>query len=252
MTAHPIHGTGCTGVAGNSTVVGARLENDYCVDRKPERLTRFRLIPVYGPTLHGHLVKTEHSGLCIGIAGNAVAPGSVAVQLTCAPTAPGQVFDLQRVPDDGIPAPGATQIRSVHSGLCIGEVTGDPNNLLQQASCATASPPMRVEAAGQADTGSRARTGPGVGCTLVQNPSTAVGSAAANGACPADPSAAHRFRLEPVSAPLAGYLIRPLQSGHCLGIVGSSTATGARLVQQACDPTARGQVFDFRPPGPGS
>ncbi|MFJ6199934.1 LamG-like jellyroll fold domain-containing protein [Micromonospora sp. NPDC092111] len=250
MTAHPQHGTGCTGVVGNSTAVGARLENDYCVDRKPERLTRFRLIPVFGPTLHGHLVKVEHSGLCVGVAGNATAPGSVAVQLTCDPSAPGQVFDLQRVPDDGMPAPGATQIRSVHSGLCVGEVPGDPNHLLQQASCATASPPMRVEAAGQGRYWIKS-THPvnGVGCTLVLSPTTAVGSAVADGACPADVSAAHRFRLEPVSAPLAGYLIRPLQSGHCLGIVGSSTTAGARLVQQACDPTARGQVFEFRPPG---
>ncbi|MFI0793272.1 LamG-like jellyroll fold domain-containing protein [Micromonospora rubida] len=250
MTAHPLHGMGCTGVEGNSTAVGARLENDYCVDRKPERLTRFRLIPVYGPTLHGHLIKAEHSGLCVGIAGNATALGSVAVQLTCDPTAPGQVFDLQRVPDDGMPAPGATQIRSVHSGLCVGEVPGDPNHLLQQASCATASPPMRVEAAGQGRYWIKS-THPvnGVGCTLVLSPSTAVGSAVADGACPADAAEAHRFRLEPVSAPLAGYLIRPLQSGHCLGIVGGSTATGARLVQQACDPTAQGQVFEFRPPG---
>ncbi|MCG5437607.1 LamG-like jellyroll fold domain-containing protein [Micromonospora foliorum] len=250
MTAHPQHGTGCTGVAGNSTAVGARLENDYCVDRKPERLTRFRLVPVFGPTLHGHLIKAEHSGLCIGVAGNVTAPGSVAVQLTCDPSAPGQVFDLQRVPDDGMPAPGATQIRSVHSGLCVGEVPGDPNHVLQQASCATASPPMRVEAAGQGRYWIKS-THPvnGVGCTLVLNPVIAVGSAVADGACPADASAAHRFRLEPVSAPLTGYLIRPLQSGHCLGIVGSSTTAGARLVQQACDPTARGQVFDFRPPG---
>jgi hypothetical protein len=192
----------------------------------------------------------RNSGLCVGVTGNATTAGAQAVQLVCDPTAPGQVFELQRVPDDGMPAPGATQIRSVASGLCIGEVPDDLTNRLHQSACATASPPLRVEAAGSGRYLIKAdHPVNGVGCTLVLERSTAVGSAVADGACPADPSRAQKFRLEPVTAPLAGYLIRPLHSGHCLGIVGSSTASGARLVQQACDPTAKGQVFRFRAPG---
>ncbi|MFG3700645.1 LamG-like jellyroll fold domain-containing protein [Micromonospora sp. NPDC047620] len=247
-TDHPVYGRGCTRVADNSTQVGARIEDDYCATGAGQ--TRFRLIPVYGTVLRGHLLQAEHSGLCVGIAGNVATPGAPAVQLTCDPTAPGQVFELQRVPDDGVPAPGATQIRSANSGLCVGEVPADPNHLLQQSACGTASPPLRVEAAGNGRYLIKAdHPVHGVGCTLVLDPSTTVGSPVADGACPADMSRAQKFRLEPVTAPLAGYRIRPLHSGHCLGIAGGSTAGGARLVQQACDPAARGQVFHFSKPG---
>jgi hypothetical protein len=116
-TLHPLHGPGCMGITNNSTLVGAPVENDFC---GPSAATKFRLVPVFGPVEHGHLIQATNSGLCIGTAGNATAAGSQAVQLTCDPQAPGQVFQLDRWPEvPGLPAPGPVRIRSFHSSLCL-------------------------------------------------------------------------------------------------------------------------------------
>ncbi|WP_052744897.1 LamG-like jellyroll fold domain-containing protein [Micromonospora sp. HK10] len=91
---HPTRGTGCLGVEYGSTSSGAAVLVSTC---GPGRGQIFDVERVSEP-LRGYRLRPIHSGLCVGIANNATAPGAQAIQVTCNASAAGQVLAIDPKP----------------------------------------------------------------------------------------------------------------------------------------------------------
>lgn len=140
------------------------------------------------------------------------------------------------------------RLRSMAANMCLSESGGFGGNLYQIPNCANAYPVMTLD---MQDTDrwqiSVDRLFSGPACVGVAGGSTADGAAVVDSsAC--DPVDSRLFRLEPVTTPLRGYRLHPRHTDKCLGL--TSAAENAQLVQQACSPTAAGQIFgvDARAP----
>lgn len=139
---------------------------------------------------------------------------------------------------------GPVQLYLPHSKLCVAE---DPTNFSGtdfQTTCAKAFPPVLLEkqSAGSYHLATQhPKLGPG--CIGVAGGDASPGAAVANGFCSGGDAV--EYNIEPVTAPLAGYRLRPVHSGLCLGIPDNSTKDRALLKQLGCDPAAPGQVFTF-------
>jgi hypothetical protein len=144
------------------------------------------------------------------------------------------------------PPTGRARVRLAHTGLCVGEgpekFVPDARIVLGQQDCATASPPMSVEAV---DRGYRLllhSAEHGEGCVTVDYGGTAIEVLLAGDHCePGRPD--QQFTFEPVTAPVRGYLLRSAAGAKwCIGVFKGSTEAGVQLIQDPCDGGAA-QVF---------
>ncbi|MGW8377919.1 XRE family transcriptional regulator [Streptomyces sp. ODS28] len=88
---HPVFGLGCMGVAGGSTVSGARMADDYCGHRGEAE--RMRLRPAKGAgSAYGYRIVLRHTGACVAVPGASRTEGAPVLQLPCAQHDKGQVF----------------------------------------------------------------------------------------------------------------------------------------------------------------
>ncbi|WP_203612271.1 RICIN domain-containing protein [Amycolatopsis sp. SID8362] len=129
-------------------------------------------------------------------------------------------------------------MRLAHTGLCVGEGTEkfvpDERIVLGQQDCATASPPMSVEAV---EGGYRLllhSPDNGEGCVTVDYGGTNAEVLLAGDNCePGRPD--QRFTFEPVTAPTPGYLLKSAAGAKwCIGVYQGSSETGVQLIQGRC------------------
>jgi hypothetical protein len=236
---HPVHGPGCLGVVGGSTVAGQPVYSDFCAAGRGQL---FRLEPVLTP-LRGFRIRPVHSELCLGTPANS----AQLHQLACDPAATGQVFlfdprQTPPVPDQ--PAPGPYQIRAVHSDLCLTERPRVDEGRIFQGLCVNQTPPLGLEKVVDGQyriTAQHPVHGPG--CMGIVGGGTGIGANAYLDAC--GDGKGQLFRLVPVNVPARGFRIRPVHSELCLGIPSNSMQEWAPVQQLACDPAATGQIFRF-------
>jgi hypothetical protein len=146
----------------------------------------------------------------------------------------------------GTPPTGRSRVRLAHTGLCVGEgpekFVQEERIVLGQQDCATASPPMSVEAV---EGGYRLllhNPEQGEGCVTVDYGGTAASTLLAGDHCePGRPD--QRFVFEPVTAPAKGFLLKSAAGAKwCVGVYKASSEVGVQLIQDPCDGTAA-QVF---------
>ncbi|RSD17162.1 RICIN domain-containing protein [Amycolatopsis eburnea] len=137
------------------------------------------------------------------------------------------------------PPTGPARMRLAHTGLCVGEGTEKfvPGEriVLGQQDCATAAPPMSVEAV---DGGYRLllhSPDNGEGCVTVDYGGTNAEVLLAGDNC--EPGRAdQRFTFEPVTAPTPGYLLKSAAGAKwCIGVYQGSSEAGVQLIQGPCD-----------------
>ncbi|CAM3731705.1 LamG-like jellyroll fold domain-containing protein [Kibdelosporangium persicum] len=236
---HPVHGPGCLGIVGGSTVAGQPVYSDFCAAGRGQL---FRLEPVLTP-VRGFRIRPVHSELCLGSPANS----AQIHQLTCDPASAGQVFlfdprQTPPVPDQ--PVPGPYQIRAVHSDLCLTERLRVEEGRIVQGLCANQTPPLALEKVADGQyriTAQHPVRGPG--CLGIVGGGAGIGANAYLDAC--GDGKGQLFRLVPVNVPARGFRIRPVHSELCLGIPSNSTLEWAPVQQLACDAAAAGQIFRF-------
>ncbi|MFF0154427.1 RICIN domain-containing protein [Micromonospora sp. NPDC005203] len=148
------------------------------------------------------------------------------------------------------PDNGFYRIRAAHSGHCLSERPDREDGAVYQVDCGQVFVDRALD---RTDGGYLIRTfhpREGPGCMGVQDASMAIGGVVSDDFC-TEPDA-KEFTLEPVSAPLSGFRIRPTHSGLCLGVLGASTRRWAPIRQEACDRNGSGQVFRFEPALPAA
>ncbi|MFI0791108.1 helix-turn-helix domain-containing protein [Micromonospora rubida] len=143
----------------------------------------------------------------------------------------------------GLPANGFYRIRVAHSDRCLSERPEAGNGNIYQADCGRIFVDRALDRIDGRYLIRTVHPQEGPGCMGVQDASTAVGGIVSDDFC-TEPDA-KEFTLEPVTAPLAGFRIRPTHSDLCLGVLDASVWDWAPIQQEACDSTARGQVFRF-------
>lgn len=139
----------------------------------------------------------------------------------------------------GAPPTGPARVRLAHTSLCVGEgpekFVPEKRIVLGQQDCATASPPMSVEAV---DGGYRLLLHSpenGEGCVTVDYGGTTADVLLAGDNCePGRPD--QRFTFEPVTAPAQGYLLKSAAGAKwCIGVYQGSSEAGVQLIQGRCD-----------------
>lgn len=146
----------------------------------------------------------------------------------------------------GTPPTGRARVRLAHTGLCVGEgpekFVREERIVLGQQDCATASPPMSVEAVEGGHRLLLHSPEHGEGCATVDYGGTSVSTLLAGDNCgPGRPD--QRFVFEPVTVPVRGYLLRSAAGAEwCVGVYKGSSEVGVQLIQDRCEGTAA-QVF---------
>jgi hypothetical protein len=145
--------------------------------------------------------------------------------------------------------PGPYQIRSVRSRLCLTEQPHSGSGRIYQTSCQRAFPVKTLKA--QDDGTYRIQVvhpefGPA--CMGIRDARTTPGAYVVDDYCTEGGLAgAEDFRLERVTRPTSGYLLRPAHNDLCLGFPHNSTKNWAVLHQLPCDDHAPGQIFRLEP-----
>ncbi|WP_418959209.1 helix-turn-helix domain-containing protein [Streptomyces tritici] len=150
------------------------------------------------------------------------------------------------------PAAGQVLIRSMESGLCLGERASDRSGQVYQRECAGADVPRyELLPLTGADAGRwrlvthHPEFGPG--CSGVPGTASRPAAPLHDSEC-GEEGRTETFRLEPYGTPVQGYLIRPGASALCVTVTGDLRAPWSRLETAACAEDARGrrgQLFSF-------
>ncbi|WP_406863208.1 helix-turn-helix transcriptional regulator [Streptomyces sp. HUAS MG47] len=150
------------------------------------------------------------------------------------------------------PAAGPVLIRSMESGLCLGEKTGERSGQVHQRECAGADVPRyELLPLSGADSGrwrlvtDHPEFGPG--CSGVPGSTVRAAAPLHDSEC-GEAGRTETFRLEPYGSPVQGYRIRPGDSALCVTVAGDLRAPWSRLETAACAEDARGrrgQLFSF-------
>ncbi|MFG2329087.1 helix-turn-helix domain-containing protein [Streptomyces sp. NPDC048604] len=160
---------------------------------------------------------------------------------------------VQRVVGQPVtPGAGQVLIRSLESGLCLGERAGDRSGQVYQRECAGADVPRyELLPLTGADSGHwrlvthHPEFGPG--CSGVPGASVKAAAPLHDSEC-GERGRTETFRLEPYGTPVQGYRIRPGDSALCVTVTGDLRAPWSRLETAACADDARGrrgQLFSF-------
>ncbi|WP_018348498.1 LamG-like jellyroll fold domain-containing protein [Longispora albida] len=255
---HPVHGPGCLGVQGGSASAGAPVEDSFCGESTGNRMT---LEAVTSP-LRGFRIRAEHSGLCLGFAGNATAEWTQLTQQACDPAARGQVFGIEvdKGPDPP-EAPSAAEpvrIRNLLTGECLTENPSDQySGTIYPGLCDGAYPKLSLEKVFHSGAYVIRAEHPaqGKGCMGVAGASEEPGARVENTRY-CTPGDHQMFLFEPVSAPARGFRIRPVHTYGCLTAAGSGRTYpyGNQVTHDECTPGAMEQVFavEAAPPAPPS
>lgn len=150
------------------------------------------------------------------------------------------------------PAAGGVLIRSLESGLCLGEKPSERSGQVYQRECEGADVPRYelMPLTGRDSGHWRLVTHHpefGPGCTGVPGAATKAGAPLHDSEC-GEQGRTESFRLEPVGTPVEGYRIRPGDSDLCVAVTGDPRAPWSRLETAACGDDARsrrGQLFSF-------
>lgn len=167
----------------------------------------------------------------------------VAAQRQAPPIAPTQPLDEKAAG----PLTSVHQIRLAHTGLCLGEgpekFTGSGRDVLGQHDCASAGPPISLEAA--PDGSFRLVLNSlekGRGCVTADYGGTDAEVLLAGKSCE-DGRLDQQFTFEPVSSAANGYRMHSVSGPRwCVGVFQHRTEPGVQLIQDRCDGSPA-QVF---------
>ncbi|MEV0085084.1 RICIN domain-containing protein [Saccharopolyspora sp. NPDC050642] len=145
------------------------------------------------------------------------------------------------------PLASVQRIRLAHSGLCLGEgpekFTASGRDVLGQHDCASAGPPIGVEAAPDGSFRLLLNSSEnGLGCVTTDYGGEHAEVLLSGDECE-DGRPDQRFTFEPVGTPANGYRMHSVPgSKWCIGVFQHRIEPGVQLIQDRCD-GSRAQVF---------